>query len=403
MGKNNILGKICFVLTWLAIFFSAAPYIHLFPESIAKINRASQWVTIIAGLMTILHILFTGWLRKYNTAYLLVFVYFAWCIVTLFWSVNTDDTLYYLLLSMEFLVLMLLVWQHAWSIQRLHALFFAYVLGTIWVSIDVFRSYLNGDVLKEPGYERYTSGTINANDMAVLLVFGVALAIFLLYQSKSRLVIISSIACLAVSLPALVLTGSRGGFISLMVALFFSLRVNKYGRIAMLVIGLAAIVLVNSPLSPMKRFTTITENTRSLDFGDRWIIWESAFRMISAQPFIGQGAGTFQDAITAYLGYQKAPHNSFVSIWAGSGLIGLIIFIAMLLYSFLQRRQYLSPVNRNLVATLLIILIVTSLTLGQDREKITWLCLAFVSALAYARSSSATRPLLNTPSVVKTP
>ena len=69
---------------------------------------------------------------------------------------------------------------------------------------------------------------------------------------------------------------------------------------------------------------------------------------ISNRPFLGYGVGSFKKTVEKYIGYMEDssgliydniitnnPHNEFVSISSQLGLIGLLFYIALLIYLYI--------------------------------------------------------------------
>ena len=72
--------------------------------------------------------------------------------------------------------------------------------------------------------------------------------------------------------------------------------------------------------------------------------WLNTMELISEQPFLGTGAGDMQeklmetykknDFLIAY-DLKFNPHNQYLQTWASSGMIGLFLLLAILLYSLI--------------------------------------------------------------------
>lgn len=80
---------------------------------------------------------------------------------------------------------------------------------------------------------------------------------------------------------------------------------------------------------------------------ERWISYEVALNIIRAHPIIGVGAGDLKkEVLAAYaVGYPKIthpkmPHNQFISVTAGTGLIGLGIFLVAFFTPLLTSRHF---------------------------------------------------------------
>lgn len=155
----------------------------------------------------------------------------------------------------------------------------------------------------------------------------------------------------ALILLIIVLTRSYGAALGLAAALVFfwasksassgTVPTNKK-RVMILLLSASAVFLF---LSYQKYEQVVTAGERS-SLASRFMIWNSAAKMLEDSPFFGIGPGTFQEA---YLSYQDRfdvpylewavpqPHNTFLAFYLQSGLLGLAGFILIL--SWLGRRS----------------------------------------------------------------
>ena len=132
--------------------------------------------------------------------------------------------------------------------------------------------------------------------------------------------------------PAILLTGSRAGFIALVIGLgvFAFARVGRgRGRkrmalvaAGMLVVLLAAIFMVPPLRSRMQR--TFSLDSHSAAF--RYYTWLGSMDMVQEKPLLGSGPGTFEYSYPAYAraGFTRMAHQSFLQIAADAGIAALI-------------------------------------------------------------------------------
>lgn len=383
-----------FILTWLSVFFSAAPY-YFIPEIIPKITRISQVVTVLAVPVTILVCLKKGHFRPLSKTILLILAFFLWSAASLGWTIDITETLYFLMLFVEFILLVWLIWENSWTLEQAEHLVFAYILGTLVSSFQIISNFLSGDAIIEHSglseFERYTTGAINLNDQAMIITLGVALAIYFLRQKHSLRLRQVCIIAIILGCVGVLLTGSRAGAVCLVTTIFVSV-VSLSNRNRILAVIPAICIIFSLPFisqyvsdfSFLERIATLQDDTLSGHFGNRAVIWSAAAQLIMNSPLIGSGAGTFNEAIIPYLGYSKAPHNTFIAILAQEGIIGLLIF-ALIIYSLLRESRKNSDQIQNVSYILLAFWCIASLTLGLDREKITWLIFIMISVLLHGR------------------
>jgi hypothetical protein len=79
--------------------------------------------------------------------------------------------------------------------------------------------------------------------------------------------------------------------------------------------------------------------------GMRMVLWNNTIELIKARPLLGYGTGGFQKAYQSKIENEPAwkheithdPHNQFLKITTEQGLIGLVVFVAMILSAFWQK------------------------------------------------------------------
>jgi O-antigen ligase len=194
----------------------------------------------------------------------------------------------------------------------------------------------------EPG--RFAvGGTYDPNDLALLFVVTIPFAFFMIKGSRPvmRVFLLSSVGLMLIGLLK---TGSRGGFIGLLVvsALIFirgSRQARKY-TLAALALG-SLLLLFAAPPGYWARINTIFEYKEDYNLtmkGGRIQIWRLGMQMMAANPITGVGINCFS---TEHMklsgdGLQKAAHNIFVQAGAELGFPGLLLFVAMILISLQQ-------------------------------------------------------------------
>lgn len=173
---------------------------------------------------------------------------------------------------------------------------------------------------------------------------------------------------------ALILTLSRGGWISFAAALTFALgvgvqrRLIPVGRVALVgaagAIALALIVLVQ----PAVVYRLTKDDDRSTQ--TRLVMMDQAALIIRDQPILGVGLANYTRASQRYtpasfaplpLGYQDTiragvVHNGYLLLWAERGLIGLLLHLSVFvtaLWRFWRLRTWSDPVLHGVALGLL--------------------------------------------------
>jgi len=157
-------------------------------------------------------------------------------------------------------------------------------------------------------------------------------------------------------LVALVMTGSRGGYLALLVmavTLFLTighllwheaaLKTHHKLKAAWILSGLSAcvaVVLAMAFLSPIRnRFLSIFAMREDSSNSYRLNVWASVWKMIQDNWWMGIGPGnnTFKLVYGLYMipGYNAlSAYSIFLEIWAEQGILGLLAFLFLLLTAF---------------------------------------------------------------------
>jgi tetratricopeptide (TPR) repeat protein len=199
---------------------------------------------------------------------------------------------------------------------------------------------------------RIFSTFINPNILAGFLATTIlpTLALFLLLEKGD--LILGFI--LFIQIVALLLTGSRGGFLALTGAsVFFLIVIIRLKSIPLFLkkaLPLLFIVFLlayfGGFVKPLGRRVTAGGGVEEAQSGAfRSLLWKSAFEMVKAKP-IGWGAGTFELVYPRYAigGFSRAAHNSylqFASEIGVQGLLALLCFLFLLTYHIHKRHHNL--------------------------------------------------------------
>ncbi len=145
---------------------------------------------------------------------------------------------------------------------------------------------------------------------------------------------------LALTLPipfvllAIVLTGSRGGFLALCsVGAGLALLGRRRWAKALAIPLAAAAFLAWAPSGYLQRMTTIRAYHLDSSARDRLSSWRVATRIARERPITGVGPGNFLAVYPRYRTDPRAPHvahNSFLQLLAESGLPAALLFAALL-------------------------------------------------------------------------
>src|SRR5690606_9207483 len=233
-----------------------------------------------------------------------------------------------------------LVWQVCRTPKQRSILMQAYEFGRLISVVNTFVQYFSGATISDSTELRFAASGFNANYLASSLALAIPMAWGIFMESPRRWIGIVSFLSIPAIISAVFLTGSRGGMITVALALMVIpltyARLRARAQIGV-VIGFAIIGLIAYFAAPafeqnlpdsIRRFAEIPEEISASDMTGRGDIWDAGFLLIKDRPTLGVGAGSFSDAVFPYLGYSITAHNAFINVAAQSGLIGLVLFCA---------------------------------------------------------------------------
>jgi len=162
------------------------------------------------------------------------------------------------------------------------------------------------------------------NDLALTFVVAIGFLISFIFNKSAWLIKIASVPLAALLIYSLYLTNSRGGYLAFAATIgYFFLRKfkNKFVAIAIGTI-LAFVVLLVGP----SRMADVSAEEDSAQ--GRIEAWYSGFQMLKSAPLFGVGYGMFTDY------HDRTAHNSYILVAAEEGLVGMVVWIALIYICF---------------------------------------------------------------------
>ena len=241
---------------------------------------------------------------------------------------------------------------NAWK-QKLVLIFIT--VTTICTILSFCSSFFDFAIYK------YPAGITIRNHATQGIMFSVAAfsaSIFLsqelihLSQLQKRLLSISVILLVA---NIIYITPGRSGYLAFILLGCLLALTDMFSKKRFIIPGLILILipllLISSP-TVKQRITQGTHeaiaydsNAEATSMGMRMVLWNNTVELIKARPLLGYGTGGFQKAYQSKIENEPAwkheithdPHNQFLKITTEQGLLGLVVFIAMILSAFWQK------------------------------------------------------------------
>lgn len=171
------------------------------------------------------------------------------------------------------------------------------------------------------------------NDQAAFLLVGIAIALNVVLNGKalSKIFNVMMVAICLVNAYAILLTGSRGGLMSLMILILAAILLSGRSEksipkklaknfVFLGLFGLSLYIIANNYL-PADSFKRMFDFTSYLGGSGRMDIWENVLPIFLNSPVFGGGWGSYW----GYNGYYTAVHNTFLSVLTDSGIVGFLL------------------------------------------------------------------------------
>lgn len=181
---------------------------------------------------------------------------------------------------------------------------------------------------------------VNRHNFAAYMEMTLGLPLGLMFAGAvgrdKRLIFVTAIGLMGI---ALLLSGSRGGFVSLIAEIFFLIilttktknKIQFAVKIALSILLLALIIVGAILIGGESSLTRFAETAASSDFStNRTHIWNVTLSVIKNTLPFGAGFGAYGNAYTAYdslngLERVEQAHNDYLQVLADAGIVGLLL------------------------------------------------------------------------------
>jgi O-antigen ligase len=352
-------------------------------------GTAATVMGIVVGACWLVMIAISGRMRKPVVYLLAVGLFVLWTSATTFWSADQVESLQAVFLWLQSFLFVYILWDLFRTKAALFAGLQAYVLGSYAAVGGAVLNYLHSN----PFYthmDRYSLGDTNPDGYGFILALGIPVACYLAASPEtSRFFRLVNYGYLPVAFLGIALSGTRTASVGAAVGLLYGLatltRLRLVARVAVVMLLAAALFVLLPIVQPLTSFqrlgTTGTEVVHG-DLNERTELWADGLHAFQQAPVLGVGT----DMYRSVSGLDKVAHNTYISVLVEEGLIGLVLFVAILWIVVRQVRR-LPRWDRNFWLATLIVLAIGASTLTWEQRKTTWLFLTFaVAAAAAART-----------------
>ncbi len=378
------LNRLAFALLWTVVFTIPFDDIIGLP-GFGTLSRLLGYAALFAALGDVLS---RGRCQGVRGPAFWVLAFVAFALLSVMWTSSISGTIDKVPTVVRSLGLFWLIYEFADGDRRTNSLLQAYVLGG-WVCIGgLAQSLLSGTFVDDSDYTRYVVGQMDPNDLAAMLAIGVPIAWHLSSFTTSRGLKWANLLYIPLALLSVLLTASRGGSLTMIVALAFVAmsfpRLKAWTKIAVIlsVVLMIAAAVAFVPDTAWMRFTSISDEVSGGTFANRTVIWRAGFTFLHEHLLLGLGVGAFKEVVFNQGGYFKpiVAHSVFLGVLFDLGVIGCVLFAAIVVSLF--RHLRLVPVRtRRFFQFLLLTWIVAGLSLSLEYRKVTWFLLGVIAAV----------------------
>ena len=276
--------------------------------------------------------------------------------ISIYFSENTIESLvvffqFFTLFSVFYIILCLLTNVNNPIEFCFRLILLALFLETAYIIYQAINYYSSNQFFLRTNDLRGFSGNINIASFSI--AYKLPIAIYYLFKNSNNSKVILFIIIIIFSIIAMILMGSRGGYVSLIAIVLMSLfsvfyfYKSKLKLISILFISilfpfiLSQNVLKNTDLNPIQRASTISINTVDGSVNQRIRYYKHALQSFLENPVSGIGIGNWKlksieydknDILRYIIPYHT--HNDFLEVLAEQGFFGFIVFTSLFVIIF---------------------------------------------------------------------
>jgi O-antigen ligase len=222
------------------------------------------------------------------------------------------------------------------SLRRLHLVMLVAVGSVAFASLYVIREWQKYHSL----YASYRPGWVvgDPNYFTISALLTLPIAFYFVIDTRAAWERLFCSGCLVLTLVAVTLCASRGGFLGLIAAFIFAVWHSRERLLNLVLVGALIVpMILFAPLSPLERLLHPTYGDRAAE-DSRTAAWQAGLSMVRAHPITGVGLGNFKPLVPQYSQMEIPPnsiaHNAYVEIAAEMGVPALLVFLGILCFSF---------------------------------------------------------------------
>lgn len=338
--------------------------------------------------------------------YLLFFILFAIihtfiCCVLYFIGVYDYFSLGELIKNPVFILIAYCVCLHFSSNENVSYTFMKWYIFSTIITIFFFNNYIY-DGSQSTGYVARMCGSFdNPNAFATCLLVGIFFNIYLVFKNiidKKRIRVILYTCTFLILILAIVLSGSRGAMLGLLIGIvvfIFSNTTSRKIRRSFVLFGLLAGGVLfyffrSEIIQYLSRFSNTTLNS-SFASNERWVIWRSFLENIDKYFLLGTDRATMLSLNTQTS--HSTPHNIYLAILVRYGFVGFVLFLLGLRKLFMGKKTmnkntpYIFKIQYGLLRSLFIATVIGGFFIDALNIRFYWLAIFVLYAFTFGGQS----------------
>lgn len=323
----------------------------------------------LSGLLIMTYLMESHYIKK-NSSIVLIFCYAGLLFFSTIFRTNITSKLFQFFV---YVILFILLTSLELNDREARWILNGFVIASIFYSIMIILYRINNPTTYIHSRIVILGSEIDPNYIGLPLIVSFSILFYeVLHQDKKILKVLE----ILILTLAVLLTSSRGNFLSLMVCailniLFFfkSHTLAWYKKMAILVATIIVFfAFYNFASSSYNSYLMRILSFSSDDISNgRYTLWSEAFDLWWDYPILGGGFEALGRAVN------KGAHNTYIQILCDTGIVGLILFISFL-FSFVRQ----SFKNNKCLCISLIGLLCHSFFLGAISSRCFWVTLIMI-------------------------
>lgn len=336
-------------------------------------------------------------------------LFYLWAAASATWAIDPQTVLLRLSTELQLFAMLIIASIFPVTVRGLRTVIVMAVVGGVAAAIyGIYEFRTTVGIVDTRLFMLSDQRHLNPDHYAAALLLPSALALVMGVSTTSWRVRIGSLGALALLLPAMDLSGSRGAILGLLgIVVYLLVRHPARRQIAAIFGVLVAFVFATSGSAIVQRFAHSVQGGGA----GRTDIWKVGWLAFKEHWLFGSGYGNFPLAYDhafihvhelMYTGWSRAPHNDLLADAVELGLPGIVLFAGLWIAQFrlvsvVRANEALYPIRLALEASL-VGLLIFSMFADILVQKYPWVLFILMVFLRNAALSLRTNETCATPS-----